>query len=122
MTIAWSCSVDELISDHHAVHCTLQCTKPHPEKKTVKFRKIKSIDANDLVKNVAESDLCTEPIENHSDLGKLVNKYQSDLTKILDLLAPIKTKSFVERPLIPWVNPEIIKSKRQKRKLEKTLA
>ena len=28
-------SVTELILDHHAIHCSLQCSKPHPQKKTI---------------------------------------------------------------------------------------
>jgi hypothetical protein len=58
-------------------------------------------------------------VENHTDLEILVTQYQNDLTETLDSLAPLKTKTFVERPLIPWINKDILDSKKRKRKLEK---
>ena len=111
--------VDELISDHNAVHCSLQCATPHPDKKIVQFRKLKSLNPDELNKSVSETALCTTPIDNFINLDDLITQYQRDLTTVLDTLAPLKTKSFVERPLIPWINQDILLSKTRKRKLEK---
>ena len=114
-----STSVDELISDHHAVHCSLLCSKPHPIKKSVQYRKIKAIDHDELQKSVSDSALCKTPLNKYADLNDLISQYQQDLTQVLNLVAPEKTKLFVEPPLIPWMNQEILNSKKRKRKLEK---
>ena len=111
-----STEVNELISDHHAIHCTIQCSKPPPKKKTITYRKIKSINPETLQQAIAESSLINSQADS---LDSLVHQYQTDITQVLDTLAPIKSKSFVERALIPWLNDDIIKSKKQKRKLEK---
>ena len=111
-----STAIGELISDHHVIHSNLQCSKPPPKKKTVNFRKLKSIDPNVLVRNVAETSLCVTPSDS---IEPLVQQYQDQLTAILDSIAPVKTKSFVERPLIPWINDEIMECKKEKRKFEK---
>lgn len=111
-----STETDELISDHNAIHTSLQCSKPPPLKKTVKFRKLNSIEPDVLKKSISESPLCHTPC---NTLEPLVQQYQHEITNILDSLAPVKSKSFVERPLIPWINNEILDCKKQKRRLEK---
>lgn len=111
-----STTVDELISDHHAIHCVLKCAKLPHTTKTIRYRKLKNIDTEKLKKAVAESSVCVTPSKSLDDL---VQQYQNDLSHILDSLAPLKTKSFVERPLIPWITNEILECKKQKRKLEK---
>ena len=90
--------------------------KPPPLKKTVKFRKLNSIEPDVLKKSISESPLCHTPC---NTLEPLVQQYQHEITNILDSLAPVKSKSFVERPLIPWINNEILDCKKQKRRLEK---
>jgi len=114
-----SAVVDELISDHHAVHCVLKCSKPHPNKKILQYRNIKTLDPNSLNKVVSESTLCRTPVDDFSNVDGLVSQYQHDLVKAIDSLAPVKRKVFVERPLIPWMNSDILESKKRKRKLEK---
>jgi len=111
-----STEVGELISDHNVIHCNLLCAKPPPTKKTVTFRKLKSIDPATLSKAISESPLCKNTADT---LEPLVTQYQQELSTILDVLAPIRSKSFVERPLIPWINAEIIDCKKRKRKFEK---
>ena len=46
-------------------------------------------------------------------------QYQNDVTRVLNRLAPVKTKTFSDRPLVPWINEDIILSKKCKRRLEK---
>ena len=108
--------VDDLISDHYAVNCDLQCVKLPPLKKTVQYRKLKSLVPEILKEKVAESSICTSSSNNLNDL---VNQYHNDLRNILDSEAPMQTKTFIERPLIPWINNDILNSKKRKRKLEK---
>ena len=111
-----STDVNELLSDHRAIHCTLQCAKPPPCKKTIRYRKTKDLNPETLQQAVLATSLLVAPSDS---LEKLVSQYQHDLTEVLDKLAPVKTKSFVERPLIPWMNDNILECKRRKRKCEK---
>ena len=62
---------------------------------------------------------CKTHIDDFNNLDALIDQYQHDLTHALDALAPIKTKIFVERRLIPWINQEILNSRKSKQKLEK---
>ena len=55
------CNVDSMISDHHAVHFDLLCSKPHPSRKTITFRNIKEIDTVNFKKDILESELYTNP-------------------------------------------------------------
>ena len=41
------------------------------------------------------------------------------LARILDHQAPLKTKEVVIRPLIPWINDDILVAKRKRRKFER---
>lgn len=112
-------TVDELISDHHAIHCNLRCSRPHPEKKITQYRNIKAVEPDKLVNVVSKSIICQNPIENFTNLDELVDQYQHNLSKAIDSVAPIKKKLLVERPMVPWINQDILNSKKQKRKYEK---
>ena len=52
---------------------------------------------------MAETSLCSNPKDG---LEALVTQYQEDLNKVSDSIAPVQTKSFVESPLIPWINKQ----------------
>ena len=43
-----SCKVEDMISDHHAAHTILKCSKPHPPRKLITFHKIKNIDITQM--------------------------------------------------------------------------
>ena len=109
-------SVDSLISDHHAILAELMCSKPPPVSKTIQYRKLKAIAHQDFINHIKSSSLCNSPQANIDDL---VAQYNTDLSNILEIHAPLKTKQFVERPLCPWINEEILKAKRVRRKYER---
>ncbi len=81
-----STAIEDRISDHYAVHCSLVCARPPPQKKTVQYRKLKGLDPEVLRKAVAETSLCSNPADS---LEALVRQYQEDLTKVLDSIAPV---------------------------------
>ena len=60
--------------------------------------------------------LYTKPASNASDLA---DQFSSTLRSILDIHAPIKTKTVVQRPHTPWINPEILQAKRERSRLER---
>ena len=53
------------------------------------------------------------------DLDQLVACYNNTLKVTLEKLAPLTTKTIVERPRVPWFNDEIREAKRQRRKAER---
>ena len=109
-------SVDSLISDHHAILAELICSKPPPISKTVQYRKLKAINHQEFINDIKSSSLYKSPQPN---IDQLVAQYNEDLSTILDLHAPVKTKQFVDRLLCPWINDEILAAKRLRRKFER---
>ena len=70
-----SSAVQDRLSDHYVVHCSLMCATPPPQKKTIRYRKLKGLNPEVLRNIVAETPLCSN-LE-HSLEGLLI-KYQED--------------------------------------------
>ena len=56
--------------------------------------------------------------ENITDLPTLVDKYETELTRVLDIHAPEKKRAITVRPAVAWYNGDIDREKRKRRKLE----
>ena len=56
------------------------------------------------------------PASNASDLA---DQFSSTLKSILDIHTPIRSKTVVQRPHTPWINPEILQAKRERSRLER---
>ena len=107
---------DPAISDHRAVHCELNLQKPIYAKKTVQYRKLRSIDFDRFSEEVRASVLFNHP---SSDLQTLVSRYNSVLSALLDKHAPLKSKCVTIRPSSAWFTPEVFEEKRKRRGLER---
>ena len=107
---------DPAISDHRAVHCELNLQKPIYAKKTVQYRKLRSIDFDCFSEEVRASALFNHP---SSDLQTLVSRYNSVLSALLDKHAPLKSKCVTIRPSSAWFTPEVSEEKRKRRGLER---
>ena len=57
--------------------------------------------------------------ENITDLPMLVDKYETELTRMLDIHAPEKKRTITVRPAIAWYNDDIDREKRKRWKLER---
>jgi hypothetical protein len=115
-SIVQSTSVSSLLSDHHAVHCSLSFQKPPLPRKTIHFRKYKAIDQKQFKEDILSSSLY------HSatmDAEELHIQYMKTLSLLIDKHAPQKTKTIVIRPVTPWFGPDIAQAKRERRKYEK---
>ena len=114
--IITNCCVQQRISDHFAVHCNLAFAKPPLERKTISFRKTRSIDFDKLCNELNNSSLILDP---SPDLDVLVEQFNTTLSKLVDVYAPVKTKTVTVRPYSPWYTDEIASEKRKRRSLER---
>ncbi len=107
--------VDMQISDHFTVLCNVSVAKPHPERKIVKFRKLKSIDMNVFRKDV--SDMVSQ-INLDGSVEDLVTSYNTSLVTALDKHAPLLEHVITIRHNIAWQTEDFKDEKRERRRLE----
>ena len=103
------------IADHKTVYFTCNLRKPNLPKKTILFRKIRSIDINDFRDDIVSSGLPSAD----GELEYLVSFYNKTLSNILDKHAPLKTKTVTIHPTAKWMNDEVRAAKSAKRKAER---
>lgn len=65
---------------------------------------------------MAETKLC---LNSPNTLDDLVECYNSTLSSLLDRHAPLLTKRFKIRPLVPWFNNDIKQARKERRRAEK---
>ena len=116
-----SCRVDELLSDHYTILMEVDITRPIPDKKSIKFRKTRSIDMNSFKKDLNFHISKFNQINKHLGLPyleSLVNIYES-CVNVLDKHAPIQERIITVRKPTPWNTVDIKAAKIAKRKAEK---
>ena len=86
--------------DHFAVHCTLKLSKPRAEQHEIRYRKLRSVDMSTLCKDLRDSIVLQENI---TDLPTLVDKYETELTRVLDIHALEKKRAITVEPLLPGI-------------------
>ena len=96
---------DPVISDHLAVCCTLSIPKTTFKRKQVFFRKIKSIDMEQLREDI-KSSLLVDPDGTSNDLDVLTRQYNTVLSELLE------NSIFTVRPAAPWYTESIRVEKR----------
>ena len=67
--------------------------------------------------DIASSMLCASV--HWDNIDALFDCFNETLTDILDKFAPLKTRTMINRPKVPWFNNDIKQLKRQRRRLEK---
>ena len=108
-----------VISDHAAIHFHLKLKKPVFDKKLVTFRKLSSIDFINFCSDVSNSSLPRLFAAPVPCLDDLIIQYNNVLSSILDIHAPVKTKTVTLRPAAPWYSEEINNLKKHRRRLER---
>ena len=73
------------------------------------------MNVDSLNNDLAKSELCKNPPD---DLEELLLSYNKTLIAVLDKHAPVKTRTIVMRPHVPWYTDEIRQAKRERRKLK----
>ena len=97
--------------------------KSRSQAKKVTFRQIKTVDINCFKRDLSNSDLCRNGYDeflNPKDVEKLLSVYDTTLSAVLDMHAPLKTKTVKVRTKVPWYSNDIAEAKRQRRKAERT--
>ena len=79
-------SIADKISDHMALHVSLACQRPHPERKEVYVRALRRVNNDSL-----EADLACLNIDIEcDDVNVVVAQYDTSLSRLLDKHAPLK--------------------------------
>ena len=107
---------EPLISDHYAIFMHLLLHKPQFPRKTIRYRKLGSIDYAKFNDSIMSSSLFDE---SRLELDSLVDSYHRFLKSTLDVYAPERTNQVVQRPCAPWYSTEIDVQKNIGRKLER---
>lgn len=105
---------DPSVSDHFAVNCTMKLSKPRAEQREIRYSKLRSVDMSALCRGLRDSIVLQENI---TDLPTLVGKYETELTRVLDIYAPEKKRTITVRPAAALYNSDIDREKRKRRKL-----
>lgn len=106
---------DYMISDHMFVCTDVNIPRPPLMESNITFRKLGNIDHDDFsadLKRVVNSLMCMD------DVNQLAIDYNIQLRHVLDTHAPIRTKTIVARPCVPWFDHELKALKANRRKAE----
>ena len=104
-----------LFSDHYIIHYTLTPSKL-TELKRICYRKTKDMNIDHLKIKINQA-LLTNHDYNSSDI--IVHNYNKALTKVMDKLAPVKTKTVSDKLKLPWFDDSLACEIRKRRRLEK---
>ena len=111
------CIVHDIsMSDHYAVHFTLNRSKPCPPKSFSKTRNFQHIDMEALSAAFSDKLKPLLLLHNVNDQAQL---FGDTVTTILDDFAPVRTRTRVCRHKTPWYNDAVHKARRVKRRLER---
>ena len=106
-----------LFSDHYIVHYTLTTPSKLTELKRISYRKTKDISIDHL-KNEINLALPTKQDYNPPDI--IVHNFNKALTKVMDKLAPVKTKTVSNKPKLPWFNDNLACEFKKRKRLEES--
>ena len=109
-------SVGSLISDHFAINFNLNVGKPPPFREFVQYRKLKSVNHQQLDEDLQNAELGHE---SGDDIKRLVTQCNYQLTELVDMHAPMEKAKLVIKPRALWYTPSVAKAKRLRRKLER---
>ena len=109
--------MEQLISDHKAICFQLNLQKLLNERKSVVSRRLRNFDFEAFNKMIISSGLLADVSDLPLEL--LVDRYDNVLHDTMDILAPVKSRTIVLRPNVPWYNEDIGNEKRKRRSLER---
>ena len=106
------------LSDHHCVHFEISTPKPGVIRKTIKFRKRKSMNINDFKVDIRASNI-TQKVASASSTEDKINVFNETISRIIDMHAPLVTTHIAIRPNTQWFNNDIREARKIQRAAEK---
>ena len=86
-------------------------------KSNVSYRNLSAINLDAPRADFFNSDLCKNT--DLSDIHELAKCYNETLESVINRHAPLRTKTIVARPHVPWFNNEVKSVKRERRRAER---
>ena len=117
--VDWWRSTDEGFPDHFPVYAELSMTKPSFPRQQVTSRKIRGITQDSLRAAVLATPLVNNTRLNSLSLDEMVAMYNDELRSIMNVLAPLKTRTLVIRPDSKWHTDAIRMAKQRRRQAER---
>ena len=105
-----------LPSDHYAVKCNINISRPPPVKITIRSRNLRRINIDNLKSDIQASVLSADPSQ---DLSQFVDQYDTVLRNLLDEHAPEKDRSVTLRQNAQGYSDTLRDKKREKRRCER---
>ena len=105
-----------MMTSHSTILFSLNWAKPSRPAIVRTCRKIKAINLKKFQSDLQSSDLLQCPAESLDDLAL---QYQSTLSSVLDVHAPLVLIKVLQRPSQPWFCSEIAEAKKKRRRLER---
>ena len=99
-----------LPSDHFAVKCNINISRPPPVKITTCSRNLRGIFTDNLINDIQQSALSKDQSQN---LSQFVNQYEDVLRQLFDEHAPEKERSVTLRPNVQWYSDALRDEKRE---------
>ena len=100
---------DDLVPDHSLVHFGINMSRP-PNAKSVRwYRKLSAMDCDTLSDRI-QSSFSDFPADARVD--QLCDFYDKSMSKILDELSPVTSKTVIENPRAPWYSDELLQARR----------
>jgi hypothetical protein len=94
--------------DHFAVIFHIRAEKPAPIRKTVTYRKLRSIDIESFRNDIESLEIINSNVI-ISDVDEHVESFNNSLASLVDKHAPLLTKQITLRPTSPWYNEDYTK-------------
>ena len=104
-----SFKVSTLASDHHWLHSQVSLDKPQVPRRSVTFRRFKSVDLSAFRLDTSTSEIILQPADT---VNQLYNQYNKVMSGLVDAHAPLRTCRVPVRPLVPWYRQDIREAKR----------
>ena len=105
-----------LIKGHYSIIYHINCKKVRIKSKTVSYRNFKDINYQQFREDIHTSDTLNNVT---GSVNELVDRYISGLSSLVDVHAPLITRTITQRPHAPWYSENLRAAKQLRRALER---
>ena len=105
-----------VIRDHYAIICFITQPSPATTRKTVSYRKLKSINVDSFRNDIQASSSLND---SSGTLDEITTRYVSALNDLVDKHAPLLQRTITIRPHARWYNEQLRDAKHVRRQLER---